>query len=542
MTGETAMVYLDAFHFLRGWLFLAAIPVVVIWWQTRRKSSAAELRSDWIAPHLAAALTVPGNSSRGVQPIDVIALVLLLLIGAAAGPTWSRAPAPFAAQTAPLVIVMQVTPSMEGTDVAPSRLARAKQKAMDLLELRAGARTALVGYAGSAHVVVPMSEDPGVMQPYLEGLSPDVMPIEGRDVAQGFALAQSLLAREASVGGIVFLLDELAAADVAALEDTSATGASVSQEGAAEDAPPAEGRKVASLSFLYLLPEDAALPSGPTGSTAHIVTPDGRDVAAVERSLASAYQRAQLDNEAQPWEDRGAWLVWPALLLLLLWFRRGMAVRWAAQMAFVLWVLQPQVAHADGWRDWFLTPDQQGWIAYQNKDYARAAEAFADPYLRGVALYRGGQYEVAAEEMSRLETADAAFIEGMAHLKSRGYRDGVRAFERALALDPAHEAAAQNLPVSKEIVTYVETTREQSDTGEDRGIGADDVVFDNESGKGVETQIEASDEDSPEAHLSTDQWMRTVDTRTEDFLKQRFRLEAAQRKSAETAGAQEAEQ
>jgi Ca-activated chloride channel family protein len=526
MSDAVFWVYAEAFHFLRGWVFLAALPVLWMWWRTRRKQGAQAEDVRWMAPHLAQALTVAGTARKGLQPIDVITLVMLLLIAAAAGPSWTRAPAPFAAQTAPLVIVLQVSPSMETTDVAPDRLARAKQKALDLLELRAGARTALVAFGGSAHVVVPMSEDPGVMQPYLEGLQPDVMPIEGQNILAGFEVAEQLLARETTAGGVLFLVDDLAAADAAALG--TAGGGETSPENAPEEENVASAEAVASLSFLFLLPDGATAPVGPDGSFSQTVTADGRDVAAIERSLASAYQRAQLSDTAQPWEDRGLWLAWPAACLLLLWFRRGMAVRWAAQLALVLWFVLPSSAQAEGWRDWFLTPDQQGWMAYQRKSYDTAAARFADPYLRGVALYKAGQYEAAAQEMARLESADAAFVEGMAQLKSRGYRDGVRAFERALQIDPEHAGAQQNLPIAKQIVAYVESTRAQSDTGEDTGIGAADVVFANESGQGAETQIDASEAEAAEGQLSADQWMRTVDTRTEDFLRQRFGLEAAQ--------------
>ena len=329
---------------------------------------------------------------------------------------------------------MQVTPSMEQTDVAPERLARARQKTMDLLALRSGARAALVAFAGSAHVVVPMSEDPGVMQPYLEGLTTAVMPIEGQDIQVGFASAQALLAREGAPGGVVFMVDELSAS--AAAELAEAWGQTGADDEGAEAA-----ETVASMSFLFMVPESTTLPQVPDGASATRVTPDNGDVVEVERTLASAYRRAQLEDEAQPWEDRGAWLAWPALALMLLWFRRGMAVRWAGQAALVLWLVQPGKAQAEGWRDWFLTPDQQGWRAFQRKDYAEAAEAFEDPYLRGVALYRSGQYETSAQEMARLGTAESAFLQGMAHLKSRGYRDGVRAFERALEIDPEHEAA-----------------------------------------------------------------------------------------------------
>ena len=93
--------------------------------------------------------------------------------------------------------------------------------------------------------------------------------------------------------------------------------------------------------------------------------------------------------------------------------------------------------------------------------------------------------------------------------------------------DPDYPGAAENLTLAKEIVEYVESAREQSDTGEDTGIGADDVVFDNEEARGADTQMEVPQEDGS-GLLTAEQWMNTVDTRTGDFLRQRFAIEAAQ--------------
>lgn len=517
-------LFLAAFHVLRPWVLGAFVPLAWIWWRHRAAAHRNVADGGMIAPHLARALTVGGDEAKRGKPIDLVALMLGLLIFAASGPTWSRVPDPFAAQSAPLVVVMQVTPSMQEMDVAPSRLARAKQKTSDLLHLRVGARTALVAYAGTAHSVVPMTEDPGVMQPYLEGLSPDIMPREGRDIQAAYALARQILARETTSGGILFLIDDLPAADMAAL---AAPLVLASEKEASDDA--AQADNAVALAFLFLRPEGQALPDVPRTASVQSVTPDGRDIERIESSLAQAYARAQLADGDQPWQDRGAWFAWPAALLMLLWFRRGVVVRWvsvAVVAAIMSVMVPPSPAQAEGWRDWFLTPDQQGWLAFEDKEYARAAETFADPYLRGIALYRGGQYEMAAETMSRIDTAQAAFVQGMAHIKSRGYRDGVRAFERALDIDPQHAGARANLPVSEAIVAYVETAREQSDTGEDAGIGADDVVFDNEAAKGVDTEVEAPEEEQP-AHLSSEQWMNTVDTRTSEFLRQRFLLETA---------------
>lgn len=497
-------IALGAFHFIRP-LWLLLLPIIaLLWWTTRRARRRRDIPAEGIAPHLRAALTVGGSGARRLLPVDGVALALACLTLGAAGPTWSRMPDPFVAQSAPVVIALEVTPSMDGKDVAPSRLERGKQKIRDLLELRAGARTALVAYAGSAHGVVPMTEDAAVMRPYLEGLSPDVMPREGDRAAEALVLADALLAQEDAPGGILFVADGLDPADIAALDGSE--------------------RAVAVLAMLPDGTRDRGMDRLGKAQVVQ-VTPDDADIRRIDGMLNAAYRQAMLENAEQPWQDRGHWLAWPAALLILLWFRRGWTMRWAALTVAVLVLPWPQPARADGIADWFLTPDQQGSLAFRDKDFGRAAELFSDPLWRGYALYRDGQYGTAVEVLDRVETAQAAFIQGMAQIRSRAYRDGVRSFETALSRDPDYPGAAENLAVAKQIVDYVEETREQSDTGENTGEGADDVVLDNEADRGAETQVEAPAAGG-DGLLTASQWMNTVDTRTGDFLRQRFAIEA----------------
>ncbi|MHA3977593.1 VWA domain-containing protein [Halovulum sp. GXIMD14794] len=499
-------LFFEAFHFLRP-LWLLMLPVIAgLWWQVRRGHVRRDLPTDGVAPHLRKALTVGSGNRQRLRAIDGVAAALALAAIGAAGPTWTRLPDPFVARSAPVVAVLKVTPSMTETDISPSRLERGKQKIRDFLDLRAGARTALVAYAGSAHGVVPMTEDPGVMVPYLQGLSPDVMPEEGANAGRALELATALLAEETAPGGVLFVTDGVDPTDVDALN--------------------AAGVPVAVLAVLPEGTGDAGLDR--LTATVVRVTPDNADVRQLDRLLNAAYRRAMLENTDQPWEDRGHWLAWPAALLMLIWFRRGWTMHWARLALLAALLFPAQEARAAGIVDWFLTPDQQGRLAYERRDFARAAELFADPLWRGYALYRSGQYEQAVEVLGRLETAQAAFIQGMAHLKSRGYRDGVRAFETVLQRDPDYPGAEENLETARRIVDYVEELREQSDTGEDTGIGADDVVFDNEENRGAETDMVVQQEDGDGVGLmTTEQWMNTVDTSTGDFLRQRFAIEAA---------------
>lgn len=503
---------LSDFHFLRPWV-LALIPLAAaLAWRVRRGLKTQAPQTAGLAPHLIEALSVSSTRRARITPIDLMALFVALSALAAAGPTWSRLPNPLVAQTAPLAVALKVSASMERRDVAPSRLQRAKQKVLDLLDVRAGARTALIAYAGGAHRVVPLTEDPDVIKPFLEGLSPEIMPRPGDNAAQALQIAAKTLAKEPTRGAILFVADSIDRADAPALKAHLESGGDA-------------------IIVLGVTKDRAALDdlASIRGLSVVAATPDRSDVFAVERRAVSAYRAALDADQRLIWNDRGWIFAWPAALLALLWFRRGWSMRWSgAILAAILGAALAAPggeARAQGVMERFFTADQRAWFAYQDKDYRKAATLFEDPAWRGHALYRGGQFKKAAEVLSGLETAEAAFTAGMSHMKSRGYRAAIASFATALERDPTHRAAARNLQVAKAVLAYIETEREANDDGKDR-VGADEVVFDNEDDRGAEARMEVG---AAEEITSTEQWMRAVDTRTGDFLRSRFLQEEARR-------------
>ncbi|WP_171180449.1 VWA domain-containing protein [Ruegeria sp. HKCCD8929] len=505
---------LSVFHFLRpSWLLL--VPVLLaLWWLSRRRHRGKATGTEGIAPHLQAAIQVGYPEARRIRPVDGVVLTLLLSVLAAAGPTWSRQPNPLVAQSAPVVVVFKVTASMENTDLAPSRLERGKQKIRDFLDLRAGARSALLAYAGSAHVVVPMTEDASIILPYLEGLSPEIMPKDGASLAPALERAQDLLEGEGG-GALLLVADALDPADVATVEDIPIP-----------------------VSVLSTMPEgtrDRGLDA--LGGRVIGVRPDDDDILRLDRALNASYRRNLLENSDDPWLDRGPLLAWPVVLLLLLWFRRGWTMQWAAALAVML-VWTPDQSRAEGVADWFWAPDQQGQHAYDRKEYSRAADLFTDPLWRGWPLYRAGRYEESALILERVETAQAAMMQGLANIRNHAYRDGVRSFETALARDPDYPGAAENLETAKRVVAYIEAAQQAQDTRDQTELRPDDVTYDNEENKGQELQVELPQEGADGAGLqSAEQWMNSVDTETGEFLKMRFMLEAAQAPAGEGQGA-----
>src|SRR5690606_23104985 len=75
------------------------------------------------------------------------------------GPSWQRLEQAGAARGEALAVVLDLTPRMLAADLPPSRLEQARRALADLLEARRGEQTGIVVYAGSAHALVPLSDD-----------------------------------------------------------------------------------------------------------------------------------------------------------------------------------------------------------------------------------------------------------------------------------------------------------------------------------------------------------------------------------------------
>lgn len=508
--------------------------VVLLWWLVRRHERLSD--APWttrLAPHLLTALTVNRDARGGIRPVDAVAVSLVLGCLAAAGPTWQRVPNPFVADTAPLVVALEVSATMQANDVLPTRLERAKLKVLELIRRRAGGRTALVAFAGSAHLVMPPSEDPELIKPFLEALAPEIMPRAGDSAIAAVAMAHDLLRREDTPGSVLLITDGLRSTDLAALRDygnqpdavpivvlvlgTERGGVARRADGSvvtgADEARLNTGLDEAALDRLGRLP----------GLSLIRATGDQADLNRVQRRVARNLEDALAGDRAAAWIDQGWWLLWPGALLTALWFRRGWTMQWGWLVAVGLsapLVAPPATADVS---DWFFTPDQQGRLAFERKEYAAAADTFEDPLWKGLAAYRAGRYQDAAEHFARVPTALGFFNLGTAYVKAREYDRAVLAFEQAVAEAPDDLAAQRNLEVARHIVAYLNALRLKTDTGDDSELGADGFKFDNTTDEG--TEIVINDQSRLDAK-SEAQWMRAVDTAPAEFLRIKFALEA----------------
>jgi Ca-activated chloride channel family protein len=261
----------------------------------------------------------------------------VIIILALTGPTWERQKTPFVQDEASLVVALDLSQSMDAIDVQPTRLQRAQQKIRDLLVLRPGARTGLIAYAGSSHMVLPLTDDAKVIEMYLVSLETGLMPVAGKNPEKALKLAEEMLAKETTPGTILFVTDGLAEKYSAAFAEHKkasphqvlvlAVGTSkggpvrLGKEGFLKDA---RGQRVISAldrKGLEALERQAGIYVLGT-------TLDDRDVEKLIRRVNTHLKSVQAVDERIPWEDYGYYLVFSAVPLALLWFRKGWTVRW----------------------------------------------------------------------------------------------------------------------------------------------------------------------------------------------------------------------
>ncbi|WP_426661467.1 tetratricopeptide repeat protein [Rhodanobacter aciditrophus] len=439
---------LAQFHFLRPWWLCALAVLPWLLWQASRRSRGLQALSRLVDAELLPQ-QLRGRGARQRLPLGLLALAWLLAVLALAGPAWSRVEQPLYARRAAQVVAISLSQRMLSHDVAPSRIDRARFKAHDLLAANRDGLNALIGYAGEAFVVAPLTSDAHSLGTLLDAMAPDTMPVDGDNAAAAIERGAALI-RDAKIGGgsLVLIADTADVAAQAAARKARAEGVRVSVLGVGtpNGAPvplPGGGFLHDAQGHLQLAGrDDAALAAVAAAGGGRYVpmSANDADVAALRGELrAGATQTAQ-GQLGDEWQDRGPWLLLLLLPLAALAFRRG----WLLLLPLALLPMLPGSAHAASWRDLWQRRDQQAATALQRGDAKQAMQLARDPAWRGAAAYRAGDYAAAAQALREAKGTDAAYNLGNALAREGKYQDAIKAYDRALRLDPANLDAKAN--------------------------------------------------------------------------------------------------
>jgi Ca-activated chloride channel family protein len=474
-------------HFLRpAWLL--AIPLVLLFvamlWRSR---SAAHNWRRVCDPHLLPQLLVGAGGGRLGWVAGLVAVAGILAAAALAGPAWERVEQPLVRTLYGRVMVLDLSRSMNATDVTPTRLVRAREKIAELLERSGDLQTGLVVFAGDAFAVAPLTDDHRTLVSILPVLEPDVMPSQGSRIDFGLQHARRLLkGGGVSDGEVVVVSDGLKgshAINVAA--DLLDDGYRVSVLAVGTVAGGVI--RLADGGLLRGLDGHVVRPAVTLEPLARLATAGGGQfvrLAANDADLdqltanTAAWRRfaavEEVERTSATWQDQGPWLVLALLPLAALAFRRG----WLLMLPLLL-IVAPQgpLSTASAARP--ATADGQGIDRCPD-------DASPGAVKQAVTLFRNGKYLEAAAFFACQDNTEAHYNRGTALARAWRFEQALAAFDQALVRDPEHLDALHNRSIVERLLKQRKSATsfelESGQPGRNAQSSADDLSPDGGQG------------------------------------------------------------
>ena len=327
---------LSEFHFIRPYWLLAFFPYLILLVLLLKNKLGRGSWSNVCDAELLPYILQEKSVGRSRWPITIGAMAGFLVIVAQAGPTWERLPVPVFRNESALVIILDLSRSMDGADVKPNRLTRARYKIADILNRRKDGLTALLVYAGDAFTVTPLTEDTDTINSQLPALTTSIMPVQGSDTVLALEMATDLFKQAGLQTGQILLITDGVNLDntLDAVKSLGAYTLSILAVGSEDGAPiktPGGGflkDRQGNIVIPKLNPGELKQLARAGGGQFQMVTANDRDIetllTAIDRMSEHQAREEENDLLLDQWEDRGPWLLLVVLPLAALSFRRGL--------------------------------------------------------------------------------------------------------------------------------------------------------------------------------------------------------------------------
>ncbi len=464
---------LSQLHFAHPlWLFaLLAIPLICgLFFLYFRGQQPLHQLEKFIDKHLIPYLLLRGEHKKKRLWTHLLlwSLVWSCLVLALAGPRWDFREIATFTRDQNLAILLDLSESMNAKDISPSRLGRAKQKVEDLLNMSKGVKIGLIAFAADPHMIVPMTEDKETIRHLLPTLDTDLVYVQGSKLAPALEMAATMLENEPGNNKAIVVLSDGGFEDASAIH----TAKRLSEKeivlytigiGSLEGSPLKDRQGVVvkknGSPILSKLEKEKFSEISKIGHGRYFDADHSEQVALIFEDLE---ERSDVQQEAHKtqrfWEEHFYLFLLPVLPFFLFWYRRG--------YIFALLLFIPIHTQAS-LSSHFYNAEQQANQAYENKDYAIAGQCFQDPYRKGVAYYRMGDYAAAVEmfrQSTRPEVASsAAYNLGNALAQQNKLHDAIAAYEDVLKKWPDHSQAKENLELIKKMLEEQEQQQQQKE-------------------------------------------------------------------------------
>lgn len=191
------------------WAFylMAIVPLVLflfIMFKRRRRQSLDKFAQPNLLKRLARDLPLHKHE---VKFVLVILAMAALIIGIA-NPKLGSKLEEVKREGIDIMVALDLSRSMNSTDVSPSRLEKAKVFINKLISELQGDRIGLVIFAGNAYVQMPITTDYSAASLFLESISSEIVPRQGTAIGEAIRLAVDGFDKENGANKAIFVISD----------------------------------------------------------------------------------------------------------------------------------------------------------------------------------------------------------------------------------------------------------------------------------------------------------------------------------------------
>ncbi len=473
----------DWLHLLWG---LPLLVLVAVWAARARRRDLTALFSMGVL-----AGRVPAGLERRRAWTTTLALLGLALVAlAAAQPRWGFSWRELRSEGVEIVLVLDVSWSMDAEDVEPSRLERGRREILDLLQLLPTDRVGLIIFAAGAYPRVPLTLDHDALERIVRNTDSGTIQAQGSAIGAALEESVSLFSDDGEADRAVVLLsdgelwdeDLSEAVDLLRAGEVRVYSLGIGTEGGAPIPLSSGGFKKdgGSVVLTQLQEEGLKRVASSTGGTYLRSVAGAQDVRAladrIHGELAASVTTVKRDKI---WDERFQWPLAGGLGLLLLGTLLGDGrMRRSTAGLLLVGMLAAGPARADA-----LADAQQQLAEGQTSQAVDAltrlqVERPGDPgvaWSLGEALFQSGRYDDAARVFTDLadrapdteHSLGSRYNSGLSHYGAGRLEEAVRDWDRVLEQDPDNVAAKQNADAVRQELAH----RQQQPPPEDQEGG-----------------------------------------------------------------------
>ena len=490
---------LDQFHFLRPALLWLILPAALACWALARMVFASGGLQKLIDPDLLPHLLMRGGEKRPWLFTLIFALLTVAIV-AIAGPTWRKLPTPVYSNQDALVILLDLSPSMMATDLSPNRLTRARLKILDILRQRKDGLTALVAYAGEAHVVTPLTDDTATIANLVPSLSPRIMPVPGSNIEMAVQQGLRLIKDGANgKGRLLAVTDGIAKAAIGTIKEEvngSNTSLSILAVGSGDGSPIPKNTgsgfitdDSGAIIITNFDRRELSRLAQSTGGEFSQITVDDRDISRVAPKETAPDQAELTEREFDQWYEEGPWLVLLLLPFALLLFRRGsLACALPVTLTLATLTFSSPNTEAAELKDLWQTPNQQGRDLLEQGNPKSAAEVFENSQWRGTAQYRAGEYDSAAKNFAQSNDPQGLYNLGNSLTQQGRFDEAIKAYDEALQQNPELADAKHNRDIAKKLKELQQKQQQNQQSDQQQSQNSDQQQQDQDQRQNQQNQ------------------------------------------------------